>query len=687
MPLHKAIKKVKRQYSQYRQLKRFEALIVKSGKFDKDYYVLSYSYQSELVSKEPVKHFLLEGAALGNNPTKWFDTNWYINQYDDVKETGVNPLVHYILYGRREGRKPNPNQFASELGNKFNKVKNGIVENLWGGYSAPALSELHEIFESSNNDLDLRFFAAWHTARWYYFVEEFEKALSISELVRELSTDYHLDKTAVLMHSFCLMKLGEIEKAKLHLFEYLECDSNDADVLLSLSNLFKEPADRLMWINAAFERNGFTTIEFGQEQNSISFKALKANAPAVQDERLVSVIIPTFNAGERLEIAIQSLLYQSWKNIEVIVVDDCSTDRTPELVKRLSLQDSRVKLVQQKQNGGAYRARNAGLQVAKGDFITTHDGDDWSHPQKIESQIAYLDSKPTVMGVSTHWIRATNDLHFQHNWRLNPRLIHWSHSSFLFRREVLDDLGPWDNVIAGGDTEFIWRVQATYGKWAFKKIHKEVPMAFALDDDGSLTRNKATHIRTMHNGLRHIYRSACQWWHKSNPDNLFNENGIDRNFPAPKSMVVRGDNSAKAELIFISDFSQKRFKASEVEIIEMLIAEGHQVVLYHIPEYGKITRPICDQFFELLMNENVTVCVYGMEIAAKYAVFLNQNLLNHVPDQLAKVNVEDVFIKKSGSDEPELKNVDCFVTREPTTKVTTVNKLDLLSTITSLFFK
>ncbi|MEE3026279.1 MAG: glycosyltransferase family 2 protein [Pseudomonadota bacterium] len=687
MALHTFLGTLKQKFSSNRQLKKHELLIRRSGKFDESFYIKNYSQIGSEGIKNPVRHYLIEGASLGYNPTTWFNSSWYVEQYEDVKEHQFNPLVHYIMHGRREGRKPNPNQFESTLEKKIDQLKNGVVENLWGGYSSPALEELSSIYTNSSADVDLRFFAAWHAARWYYFVEDFEKALSISELVRDLSSEYHLDKTAVLMHSFCLMKLGQIEKAKLHLYEYLETVPEDADVLLSMSNLCKEPSERLAWINEAYERNGFMPIDFNESTSKLSFESLIGQAPSVEDERLVSVIIPTFNAGTRLAIAIKSLLNQSWQNIEVIVVDDCSTDDTPKLVKELAIEDSRLKLVQQKQNGGAYRARNAGLQVAKGDFITTHDGDDWSHPQKIESQIAYLDAKPTVMGVSTHWIRATNDLHFQHNWRLNPRLIHWSHSSFLFRREVLNDLGPWDNVIAGGDTEFIWRVQAKYGKWAFKKIHKEVPMAFALDDDGSLTRNKATHIKTMHNGLRHIYRSACQWWHKTNPDNLFNENGLDRNFPAPKSMVVRGDNSAKAELIFISDFSQKRFKASEVEIIKMLVSAGHQVALYHVPEYGKITRPICDQFFELLMNENVTVCVYGMEITAKYAVFLNQNLLNHVPDQLAAISVDEVFIKKNGNDEPELTNVNFFVARESTTKVTTVDKLDLLSTVTSLFFK
>lgn len=652
---------LKEKFSLNRQLKKHELLIRRSGKFDEDFYIKSYPQIGSEGVKNPVRHYLTSGASLGYNPVKWFNSSWYVEQYEDVKEHQFNPLVHYILHGRREGRKPNPDQFASSLERQIDKLKNGVVESLWGGYSSPALKKLEAIYEDSSADLDLRFFAAWHAARWHYFVADFEQALHISELVRELSTEYHLDKTAVLMHSFCLLKLGEVDKAKLHFYEYLESVPDDADILLSLSNLYKDSGERLAWINEAYERNGFMPIGSSEEVSKLSFEGLVAEAPGVKDERLVSVIIPTFNAGYRLAIAIKSLLNQSWQNIEIIVVDDCSTDDTPELVMQLSAQDSRVKLVQQEQNGGAYKARNAGLRIAKGDFITTHDADDWSHPQKIQSQVKYLDENEKVMGVSTHWIRANSQLEFQHNWRLNPRLIHWSHSSFLFRRKVIDDLGFWDSVIAGGDTEFIWRVQSHYGKWSFKKIHKEVPLAFALDDEGSLTRNKATHIKTMHNGLRHIYRSACSWWHAENGSELTIVDEESRPFPAPRSMLKRGDNHIDCEKMLVADFDVTRFTKMQKEALQEAVSSGGKIALYHVPEFGKKVSKLANEFFEALCHENVDVCVYGMQVQTGEVVFLNSKLLKEVPEQLADVETKSVVVKKPAKGEPLLDNVSDYV--------------------------
>ncbi|MFZ8169794.1 glycosyltransferase [Alteromonas macleodii] len=687
MAFHTLLSTLKEKISSRRELKKHELIIRRSNMFDEGFYVENYPQIGSEGTKNPVKHYLLKGAALGHDPAKWFSTSWYIEQYEDVNENQFNPFIHYILYGRREGRKPNPdsNQFTSIVEMQIDELKNGVIENLWGGYSSPALKKLETIYVDVSADLDLRFFAAWHAARWYYYVEDFDTALDIAELVRSFSTKYHLDKTFVLMYSFCLMKLGDFDKAKIHLSKYLVSAPEDADILLSMANLFNNPDERLACINKAYTQNGFLPIYAKSESSKLRFETLVSKAPKVKDERLVSVIIPTFNAGERLSIAIQSLLNQSWQNIEIIVVDDCSTDDTSELVRQLSASDERVKFIQQNENGGAYKARNAGLQIANGDFITTHDSDDWSHPQKIESQVAYLDLNPTVIGVSTHWVRATGELNFQHNWRLNPRLIHWSHSSFLFRKVVLKELGSWDNVIAGGDTEFIWRVQARFGYWAFRKIHKEVPLAFALDDDSSLTRNKSTHIRTMHNGMRHVYRSSCQWWHKTSSENLLLGSGVARKFPAPKSMVVRGDNNSRAELLLISDFSQHRFKNCEIEMIQKLIKEGLQIVLYHIPEYGKLTKPLCDHFFELLMNENVGVCVHGMKVTSKYVVFLNHNILSYVPEQLAEISSEEVFVESQKGEQPTLENIKFFVSEEAVTRVTTFERVELQSILTNLF--
>ena len=90
----------------------------------------------------------------------------------------------------------------------------------------------------------------------------------------------------------------------------------------------------------------------------------------------VSVIIPAYNVSLYIEQCIKSILNQIYKNIEIIVVNDGSTDNTGEILEKLSLMDERIKVIHQK-NSGVSSARNTGLEIATGEFITFVDGDDY----------------------------------------------------------------------------------------------------------------------------------------------------------------------------------------------------------------------------------------------------------------------------------------------------------------------
>lgn len=91
---------------------------------------------------------------------------------------------------------------------------------------------------------------------------------------------------------------------------------------------------------------------------------------------LISVIVPVYNVEKYIEKTIQSIQNQDYPHIEIIVVDDGSPDRSPEIIDTLAQHDSRIKVIHKK-NGGVSSARNAGLEVATGDYVAFVDGDDW----------------------------------------------------------------------------------------------------------------------------------------------------------------------------------------------------------------------------------------------------------------------------------------------------------------------
>ena len=102
---------------------------------------------------------------------------------------------------------------------------------------------------------------------------------------------------------------------------------------------------------------------------------------------LVSVVMPAYNCQRYIESAIRSVMDQSCRDWELIVVDDLSDDSTSELVQKLSEIDDRIRLVENEINMGAAESRNRGLELSLGEYVAFLDSDDLWHPEKLEHQL------------------------------------------------------------------------------------------------------------------------------------------------------------------------------------------------------------------------------------------------------------------------------------------------------------
>lgn len=164
---------------------------------------------------------------------------------------------------------------------------------------------------------------------------------------------------------------------------------------------------------------------------------------------LVSVIIPTYNRDFILERAIRSVFNQTYKPIELIVVDDGSKDKTPFLVKKYPL-----KYVRLPKNYGVSFARNRGILHSQGELVAFLDSDDEFLPKKIEKQVEFFLKYPKCK------ILQTEEIWYKGNRRLNPKKYHAkaegffldravklcvvSISTVMIRREVFNELGLFD---------------------------------------------------------------------------------------------------------------------------------------------------------------------------------------------------------------------------------------------------
>ena len=117
---------------------------------------------------------------------------------------------------------------------------------------------------------------------------------------------------------------------------------------------------------------------------------------------LVSVIIPAYNAEAFIEITLKSVIRQTYKNIEVLVVDDGSLDRTAEIVKSIAIKDKRVTLLQQS-NAGVAAARNKAIAHSKGKYIAPIDADDIWYSENLEKQVQCMLSSEQSVGLTYAW--------------------------------------------------------------------------------------------------------------------------------------------------------------------------------------------------------------------------------------------------------------------------------------------
>ncbi len=197
----------------------------------------------------------------------------------------------------------------------------------------------------------------------------------------------------------------------------------------------------------------------------------------------VSVVIPAFNVGNYLEVALLSLSQQTLVHFEAIVVDDGSTDNSAEIVRRFAQRDPRFRLVQ-KANGGLSSARNAGIAAARSPYIALLDGDDAYNRDKLASHVAILDAEPTV-GVVYSGSRLIGDDGKPSGLTMSGKPIHGDPllallcknfvghgSNGIFRKEIVHAVGGFDESLRSSEDVDFWLRVAGTGRWTFRRVQE-----------------------------------------------------------------------------------------------------------------------------------------------------------------------------------------------------------------------
>lgn len=203
----------------------------------------------------------------------------------------------------------------------------------------------------------------------------------------------------------------------------------------------------------------------------------------------VSVIIPMHNSSKHIKECIESVINQTYKNIEIIVVDDASVDNSAEIIK--SINDSRIKMLELKDNLGAAIARNKGIEIATGDYICFLDSDDYWVLDKLVKQVKFSETNNYTFIYSGYEFLKNNKTHIAHvqlsinyNQALKNTTIFTS--TVMFNMQYLKKEDIYMPNVESEDTATWWQVL----KKGITAYGIDEPLAVYRVGEKSLSSNK-----------------------------------------------------------------------------------------------------------------------------------------------------------------------------------------------------
>ena len=161
----------------------------------------------------------------------------------------------------------------------------------------------------------------------------------------------------------------------------------------------------------------------------------------------VSVVMPVYNGEKYLKQSIESVIQQSYKDWELIIVNDCSTDRSRDIMQSYVEVDSRIRIVDNSNNLKLPMSLNAGFREARGEYLTWTSDDNLYKVNALEELVGYLENNPEIGLVYSDMDYVDASLNFIKEQRLEPEMLLYSDcigASFMYRREVLDKVGEYD---------------------------------------------------------------------------------------------------------------------------------------------------------------------------------------------------------------------------------------------------
>ncbi|SOC06916.1 glycosyltransferase family 2 protein [Rhodobacter maris] len=531
------------------------------GLFDATWYGARHAdvLRSGLSAEE---HFRRIGWALGRDPGPGFSVRFYQSVHADVMAAEMDPLRHYLASGWREGRLTTPPACGMVREDALTQVSRLRQLMETGGLTAgPCAALTHHAGQTGAPAVaaaEALGFWHLHSGAPDQALHWFSRALALAPGAAQR---LRLDPLRII----AAQEAGERAQAR----ALAEAAPENAARALAETRLAETDTARLACLNRAFMQAGLAPARLA-EGPMPAFDRLDATAPVAETGGpCVSVLLAARNAEATLPAALRSLCRQSWQALEILVIDDASTDGTAAVAARAAAADPRIRLLSLPQNLGAYGARNAGLAVAQGAFITLHDADDWAHPERISRQMRFLCATAGHAGVMSLQARLRPDLGLS-RWTGTGEMLFENLPSLLLPTALLRQvLGGWDRVKVSADSELLRRLRHLFGPGAVATL-PDGPLALQRDDGRNATADSATGMGWFYYGARREYYEAQLWHHRQARCLRYPPEGTARPFPAPAPLDPQNSPGATTQVTRVYAGLMSQLDAGVAQLLDWL---------------------------------------------------------------------------------------------------------------------
>lgn len=469
------------------------------------------------------------------------------------------------------------------------------------------------------------------------------------------------NKRARLLEVQYVLSIGDRDRAeellrkwkdiRLHEYSYLQAE---------LVSPFRDPAigevsekefnEWLERFNKVFLDHGLWPVSLDEKSLTPPFDGLEVrrknisdiSLKEVQKSPLVSVVITAFQPELRqLVTSVRSLLAQTLSDIEVIIVDDSSGPNYSDVFKQVETMDARIKVIHLETNSGTYAARNVGLSVAKGEFYTGQDDDDWSHPQRLEKQVNFMRQTPTAIGCRVDAVLCKENLS---RLRLGYKSVNSNASSLMVRTKDLKMLGGFLETRKAADTELAKRLEHRF-QLRVETISQPLTVVRILSD--SLSRSEFS--AGWSHPARNQFKSSYSYWHSN-----AGAKGLEvvphelPQISVPRRFELNGGTDRHYQVVLAGDW--RKFggpQKSMMEEIHALKASGISVAILHLEAGRFMTTKVeflAPQIQELINSGYVDEVLFDDAVDIDLLILRYPPILQFMAEKPTELRIKKMFI-------------------------------------------